>query len=319
MKLYAGFDCGGSNTRCMLVTEQGEICGVGKGGPSNYLFCGKETAKASILESIDRAFVDATINKQPIEGMFIASAAVEVFHGKEHEAFFNEVTGCENVSCDSDIFPVWFAGSRFDTAVAMIAGTGAVTYLLEGKTFIKASGWGPLFGDEASGYDIGVNALRLTARMADGRIGMDQAFYQAMLAHYGVDMKTPRRLLPTVNNGDFRKQAATAAEVVDRLYREQNPIAVKLFTDAAEECLCAINAVIEQTDKRELSLILSGGMFRADSPLYTLVKQKADKLPQIDRVVLPKVSAVCASAAIALYQAGLADAAERVMQEGERC
>ncbi len=316
MKIYAGFDCGGSNTRCMLTDENGDLLGIGKGGASNYLFIGKEVAAKSILDSIAMAFADAGIEKQPIAGMFIASAAVEVFHGKEHEAFFREVTGCEEVSCDSDIFPVWFAGSRFAPAIAMIAGTGAVTYLLRDETFIKASGWGPLFGDEASGYDIGVKALRITARMADGRMEKDEMFYNAMLAHYGVDLAAPRKLLPAVNGADFRKKAASAAAVADRLYREGNPIAVKLFEDAAEECLCCVKAVLRQTELEKLSLILSGGLFREDSPLYALLGPKAEALPQIERVMLPKVSAVCSSAAIALHRAGRKQAAEHLMKEG---
>ncbi len=319
MKIYAGFDCGGSNTRCMLADENGQILGLGKGGPSNYLFIGKEVAAKSILESIAMAFADAGIEKQPIDGMFIASAAVEVFHGGVHEAFFKEVTGCENISCDSDIFPVWFAGSRFETAIAMIAGTGAVTYLLEDQTFIKTSGWGPLFGDEASGYDIGVNALRITARMADGRMPKDAAFYEAIFEHYGVDTAHPRALLPAVNGKDFRSKAATAAKVVDGLYKEGNPIAVKLFADAAEECVCCVKAVLAQKERKQISLILSGGMFRKDSPLYELLLPKVKDIPQIDRVVLPEISAVAASAAIALYRDGLYEASERLMKEGSLC
>ena len=41
MKLYAGFDGGGSKTACFLADEQGQLLGQGIGGPSNYLFCGR--------------------------------------------------------------------------------------------------------------------------------------------------------------------------------------------------------------------------------------------------------------------------------------
>lgn len=315
MKIYAGFDCGGSHTRCMLVSESGAMLGCGEGGPSNYLFCGKETAARSISDSIEGAFQNAGKSPESIDGMFIASAAVEVFHGKEHEAFFRDVTDCENVSCDSDIFPVWFSGSRFRPAVAMIAGTGAVTYLLDGQTFIKSSGWGPLFGDEGSGYDIGVKALQITARMADGRMPMDVRFYNAVLEHFGVSPTEPRGLLRAVNQGDFRSKAASAALVADKLYQSGNPVAAGLFESAAEELLGCVKAVLAQTERTGFSLILSGGMFRPDSPLYRLLYPKAIQLEKISLVELPKVSAVRAAAAIALYRAGYEEASERVMKE----
>jgi len=48
MKLYAGFDGGGSKTACCLADETGRLLGIGTGGPSNYLFCGRETAAQSV-------------------------------------------------------------------------------------------------------------------------------------------------------------------------------------------------------------------------------------------------------------------------------
>ena len=318
MKIYAGFDCGGSNTRCMLVSEDGVCLGVGKGGPSNYLFCGREVAAKSITDSMEQAFAQAGLENQPVEGIFIASAAVEVFHGQLHEDFFKEVTGCQKIECDSDIAPVWFAGSRFAPAIAMIAGTGAVTYLLKDRTFIKASGWGPQFGDEGSGFDVGIKAIRMTARMADYRVPMDEEFYDAVLAHYGVEKENPRRLLRAVNDGDFRSKAASVSRVIDGLYRAGNQTAKKLFEEAAEELFDSVRAVISQADGA-YALVLSGGMLRADSPLYELLMPKAQALSGIIKVELASVEAVRAAAAIALYKNGLDEASERLMKEGTVC
>ena len=130
MKLYAGFDCGGSSTRCMIVREDGSILGEGKGGASNYLFLGKDAAGRALQDAVRGAFAAAGEPEREIAGAFVASAAVEVFEGASHEPFFKEVTGCQTLSCDSDILPVWYAGgekgNRLAPAIAMIAGTGAV-------------------------------------------------------------------------------------------------------------------------------------------------------------------------------------------------
>ena len=59
MKVFAGFDCGGTSTRCMLVDDTGRILGLGKAGPANYLYCGKEMAAQSIRDSIDLACAES--------------------------------------------------------------------------------------------------------------------------------------------------------------------------------------------------------------------------------------------------------------------
>ena len=311
-KIFAGFDCGGSNTRCLLVSEDGITLGRGAGGPSNYLFCGKEAASEAIKESINSAFSDAGLSPRPLEGIFIASAAVEVFCGSSHEEFFKEVTGCKNVQCDSDIFPVWYAGSRFEPAVAMIAGTGAVAYLLKDKGFIKASGWGPLFGDEGAGYEIGINAIRKTARMADKRIPMDEVFYNAVMEHFEVDLENPRRLLRAVNQGDHRKRAASVTKVVLKLCDEGCKTAVELINTAAEELTLSVKTVSDQAEGK-FSLILSGGLLQNDTPLRRMLTKKAEQLEKIERVVIPENEAVITAAAIALLNNGYKDASERLL------
>ena len=311
--VFAGFDCGGSNTRCMLVSKDGRILGRGKGGPSNYLFCGKLAARDALKESIKEAFADASLPPRELKGAFIASAAVEVFCGSSHESFFKEVTGCRNVECNSDVFPVWYAGSRFEPAVVMIAGTGSVAYLLEGKGFVKANGWGPLFGDEGSGYYIGINAIRRVSQMTDRRRALDEEFCNALLEHFNVPRETPRQLLRILNQSDYQKRAASATEVVLRLYETGNTNATELINDAAEELACSINALAERANG-SFSLILSGGLLQNDTPLRRILLEKVSVINNISKIVTPKCDAVLSAAAIALRSNGYDDAAERLMR-----
>ena len=347
MKIYAGFDSGGTSTRCLIADETGRPLGYGKGGPSNYLFCGRELAAASIRQSLREALSQASTRIKvtpPLAGIFIASAAVEVFGGSSHAEFFKEVTGCDRIECDSDIFPVWFAAGkpRFAPAICTIAGTGAVTYLLSGHRFVKSSGWGPLFGDEGSGYDIGQKALQLVSRMSDGRASLitqdEQAFYEAVLEHYQVPLEHPRRLLRAVNRSsaaegeaaddglgsDYRSRAASVTRTVDALAQEDNQTAMALFETAAEDIARSVRAVIlrsahedpygytENDSGESFPLVLSGGLFREESPLTRALKKALSGEERLTGICLPSVPAVQSAACIALYQAGLEEAAEKL-------
>ncbi|MBQ7059055.1 MAG: hypothetical protein IJM83_07115 [Firmicutes bacterium] len=339
MRVFAGFDCGGTSTRCMLVSEEGKILGLGKAGPANYLYCGKEMATESIRDSIHLAWKEAEekglsmdVSKQKIDGMFIASAAVEVFSGSGHAEFFREVTGCENVSCDSDIYPVWYGASkeRFAPAICTIAGTGAVTYLLHDRVFVKASGWGPQIGDEGAGFDIGLRSLHLTTKMSDGRAPMDEEFYLAVLSHYGLTEDTCRRLWRAVNGKeeDYRTRVASVTRVIDGLASGGNQAAAEMFREAAKEVELCVRSVLRRSANTDpydwhdndsglsFSLVLAGGLFREGSPLTIEVKKLLQDEPRIVNISLPRVPAVQSAASIALYEAGLKEAAEAVMEEG---
>lgn len=329
MKYYAGFDCGGSSTRCMLVQEDGTVLGRGEGGPSNYLFCGKEVGARSIRDSLNGAIAESAVDVDlsELDGMFIASAAIEVFEGEAHADFFREVTGCSSVSCDSDIFPLWFAGTTedpFSPAVCMIAGTGSVTYFLEKSRFLKAGGWGPLFGDEGSGYDIGQKALHLVSKMADQRVPMDREFFEAVYAHFEVSPSTPHRLLRSVNQGDVRSRMASVTRVADALCQSGNPSAEALFDEAACELFESVRAVLLQAEadpllsKLDLSseplpLIVSGGLLREGSPLFARLQEKVSAISGISDLRQIQVDAVQSAAAIALYRNGHLSGARRLI------
>ena len=320
MRIFAGFDLGGSRSRCLLVSELGEIIGYGEGGPSNYLFIGKDEAKKSIQTAIHHAF--GSRGEEPLAGVFIASAAVEVFEGESHVPFFREAIGCDTVECDSDIFPVWFAGTGFQSAICMISGTGAVTYLLRDRSFLKANGWGQRFGDEGSGFWLGRQAIKTVSRMVDQRIPKDEEFYNAVMAFYGVPDNKPRRLLPAVNRDDFASRCASLVPTIEKLYLSGNETAKKLYYRASRELLASVQAVLLQEkennpDMGSFPLILSGGMLRKGSPLEKMITKEAALLTGVESVSCPDVSAVYAAAGIALERAGLYAASRRIMIMGE--
>ena len=91
MKLFAGFDGGGTKTVCCLTDEQGRLLGLGRGGPLNYLFCGKEVAARSVREALSGAIAAAGLDPQPLAGCFVSSAAILLGHGDFHKPFFNLV------------------------------------------------------------------------------------------------------------------------------------------------------------------------------------------------------------------------------------
>src|SRR4029453_12414402 len=77
------------------------------------------------------------------------------------------------------------AGAPEGWGVALIAGTGSFCWGRDaaGRS-ARVGGWGFLLGDEGSGYDLAVQALRLATQTADGRAEA-HAILRAILDHWG--------------------------------------------------------------------------------------------------------------------------------------
>ena len=306
MKLFAGFDGGGSKTVCCLTDEQGHLLGLGRGGPLNYLFCGKEVAARSVRESLSGAFAAAGLDAQPLAGCFVSSAAILLGHGDFHKPFFEDCLGAARLDCDSDILPVWFGGAGDQPAIVVIAGTGSIAYGCSPEGFNRVGGWGPLLGDEGSGYDLGRRALQTAARMADGRMEKNTTFSSEILRFYGVE--SPHGLISAVNGPDSRKKIAACAKVVCALADGGDPTAESLLAESARELALLIDTTRGKAAGKSWPVVLSGGLSRAMLPrLRVLLDADVRCL-----TVHPAVSA----AAIALHRSGLKDAAQRLLKEG---
>jgi N-acetylglucosamine kinase-like BadF-type ATPase len=197
----------------------------------------------------------------------------------------------------------------------MIAGTGTSVYLLKDNTYTKTSGWGPVLGDEGSGYDIGNRAIRFVARMADGRMTMDETFYHSILSHFFIDPQTTDALVDVATGSAYTKQVASASRVVMNLYEAGNPLAKELINYAAEELTLAVSALLCKVPGQKFTLLLSGGLLENDTPLRRVFLQRIHNNPQITSVQAPQVKSVQAAASLALLFGGHREAAELLLQK----
>ena len=312
LSLFAGFDGGGSKTACTLCDISGRILGEGEGGPSNYLYCGEDTALSSMQAALWAAFREARLAPAQLEAAYVSSAAIRTYDGEKHKPFFARSVDARRLVCEGDIYPIWYAGARGEPAVVCIVGTGAITYLFRGSDYIRVSGWGPLLGDEGSGYDIGLSAARLAMHMHDGRAEMEEAFFRAVLAHF--EVAEARLMIGAVKTDDARKRIASLARTVCILSAHGSPSANRLLDDAAEETLSSVRAALKRDGQGDcLPLILSGGLVTPGSLMTERITRLARSEARILRVtpIDIKPSRICA--ALALREAGENEAAEMLL------
>lgn len=317
MRLLA-LDGGGSKTVCLIADERGRVLGWGRGGPSNLSFVSAEAAGAAIREAITDArcraargeagevAIDLAVCGGPVRPAFMAETIARVVHPR-HYRFATEAETC-----------LASAGAAWGALV--LAGTGSFEYARsdDGRAH-RCDGWGSLFGDEGSAYDIARRALVAVARAEDGR-GPPTALREAVLAHFGVEtFRAAGRRIYGENLP--RDEIAGLAPLVAGL-AETDGVARGILCDAAlalaQGAITCIRAV--GLTARRFPLVLCGGTFRAGSPLAAPLVEAVQTAAPGAEPLRPRFAPVYGALRLAFHCATLDwdEAAERRFAESLR-
>jgi N-acetylglucosamine kinase-like BadF-type ATPase len=160
--VYLGIDGGGSKTAFVLEDESGEIIGRAETGPSNWISAGKEEAGRNIAAGIRQ------LNSVPdVVGCGFAGAG-----RPEGIQFFKDSLSAllpkAQIFVETDAFISYIGAIGLEPGILLIAGTGSIAIgrRVDGS-MVRVGGWGPIFGDEGSGFWIGREAIQAALRAND--------------------------------------------------------------------------------------------------------------------------------------------------------
>lgn len=268
-QLVLGIDGGGSKTSAILADASGTVLGVGIAGASNYQAIGFDNATQSIGAAIAAAKQDASL---PLETVIDAACFGLSGIDRPHEqAQFTEWTNQQQIAKQhtvvNDAEIVLAAGTPDGWGIALICGTGSICYgrAPDGQ-IARAGGWGYLLGDEGSGYDIAIQALRWATQTADGRANANNLL-QATLDHFKLD--NAEQLIGYIYRPETTQtEIATLARVVVMLAEEQDQYAYTILDQAGRELSRTISAVVRKLKLQEPPVALGGGVLHIDSVLW---------------------------------------------------
>ncbi len=254
-----GVDGGGSKTCAWLgsvgseLSETPELSVLGKstGGPSNVRASGFEAALANIKEVIANAFSSAGVSPVTaahacisLAGAGRAEEQVRIIKWARQQSLADEVT----VVGDADV--VLAAAIPLEEwcqplqGVSLIAGTGSMACGQNSAgERARSGGWGYLFGDEGSAYDVGRKALQLASRSADGRSAAGR-FYHGLLDY--LKLKSSEQLIDWCYGGQHaRQRIASLAPFVFSIALEDEG-AAGILESSADSLAQLVQAVVHQ-------------------------------------------------------------------------
>jgi len=259
---FLGVDGGQSGTTAVIGDSEGKIVAWASAGPCNHVSGDEARGKflrvmrECISQAADRAAIDDRHFKAVAFGMSGGPA--------DKTALLHELIDAEHWVVTHDAAIALAGTTAGEPGIVAIAGTGSMVFGQNGRgETARAGGWGYLFGDEGSAFDIAKQAIRAVLREHEGW-GAKTILTPALIESTGApDAGDMLHLFYTP--AWPRPRVAELAQLVDRIAEEGDPIALSILRNAARELALHVGSVRRQiwSDEDSARVSWAGGVFRS--------------------------------------------------------
>lgn len=294
MNYVIGIDGGGTSTTAILADECGNILARSKDAASNYHVVGKKQT-AKILSNLFHCLsLSSGIPFKNCRSICIGMAGLGRADDQEViRSICGELGISQDLILTHDAKIALIGGAMKNYGVILNSGTGAIAYgiNLAGKE-ARASGWGHLLGDEGSGYDIAICALRAIVRAHDGRTA-HTLLTDRVLDRLNFD--SPDQLVRWIHSVDKTEIADLAGLVFDAAGKGDR-VANEIIEKAADELTLATQTVLDKLElvgqasrlsEHEFDIVLTGGVFENQPDFVEMMQKRLNVISKNAKIHLP--------------------------------
>lgn len=294
-ELVLGIDGGGTKTRAVIANGKREILGEGVSGPSNPLRVGINDATNHICEAVDIACDEAGIRRKEILAAEIGLAGVrrQDIRERMHDAV-SETLGIGPVEIATDADIALYGATSGAPGLVVIAGTGSICCGVNARGKRACTGgWGPIAGDEGSGFWIARRGLQRVAHASDGR-GPVTSLSDAACNYFRANTIEDIAMAVYAPTMTHERLSGFARYVVE-VARQGDKVARAITTEAGRDLGALAVAVIKQLNmqRERFQIAPVGGVFKAEElvtkPMMETVRAVAPKAflapPQMDPAI----------------------------------
>lgn len=278
-------DGGGTKTSAVISDECGNIYAkwVANGSnPTAMEFALFEATLHQLLQSLKEQ------NPYVFANVQICFAGIAGVKEKKAESvvkgiFRNYVHREVLVVIENDALIALYAGTFGEGGIVQIAGTGAITMGYDHtQSFYRVGGWGYLFDDEGSGYDLGVQALKAVFKSYDKRAA--PTLLTAVLLKYFAVENVPELISCIYDDKHPRALIASLSKLVAGVAESGDLAAINIMQNGCSKLFHAIKTCYQQLAWKEqtvIPVVLTGGVLSNTSYFVPKLKQLAinEQLP----------------------------------------
>jgi len=261
MGYLLGIDGGGTHTTAWLADDHLAVLSRVQAGPSNPIKVGTASAQQELARACRRALRQAHIHPSELDAVCagLAGGDSSPLQGRMLRWMRKAIPARAHLMT-TDAAITLAAALGESEGLIVIAGTGSIAFgrNRQGR-ILRVGGWGSLFDDAGSGYDIGRKAIAAALRAHDGR-GKPTRLSEVICRELqlGAITEVVARLFPT------QKIAALFPMVQDEA-RAGDVVARSLCREAAGDLAELAITTIRQLGRRRqpVRVVCSGGVFQS--------------------------------------------------------
>ncbi|NIZ91264.1 N-acetylglucosamine kinase [Kineococcus rubinsiae] len=304
--MYLGVDGGGTKTAFCLLGDDGELLTQTRTASTYYLMSGIGIVEPLLRQGVEEVCRAVGTTPGEISHAFFGLPAYGEVSADvpELDAVPGRVLGTDRYACGNDMVCGWAGSLGGVDGINVVAGTGSIAYGENGGRTARAGGWGEVFGDEGSGYWVGVRGLNAFSRMADGRLpgGPLQDAVRRSL-----DLTTDLDVVDVVLNrwhGD-RGNVAGLSRAVAEAADAGDPAALAILTEAGRELALLVDVQADRLGfgaADGIPVSFSGGMFtnpHVRGSFRAAVARHGDRYDLRDPLLPPHLGAAVHAARLA--------------------
>ncbi len=276
-KRFLGMDGGGTRTTAWLGDERGRVLAKAVAGPSNPLKVGFDAAQREILRAVrdvapgfspaqrHAALKGGTTRGVKLDAVVLGLAGTDrpPVHRKLSAWLRRAIPAGQHV-LTSDAAIALQAAIGNSPGIIVISGTGSIAYARDERgRVLRAGGWGTLYDDAGSGYDLGRKSIVAALEAYDGR-GPRTLLLKRVCAALHLKDITQVVLKP------LTPQAIAALfPVALKAAQHRDPVAQRLCAQAGRDLAELALALTRRLgwNHRAFPIVCAGGVFRASPAL----------------------------------------------------
>ena len=301
MKYYIGIDGGGTKTVFAIADESGKILGQTQAGSAFYKQIGEDGVLELLENGVKAVCEYAEGDKTEIACVCFGMPAwgESPVNDKLMEEKILSTFPEWNIHIVNDCEVGWAGSLELYPGINIVAGTGSIAFGKneEGVT-ARCGGWSEWFGDEGSGYWLGMKCIQLFSRQSDGR---DEQGPLYRIVRESLKLSDDMEIVDLFEQEYLHKRdrIASLQRLLFRAAGEGDVYAIKAYEEAAKELFDIVCGVKDKIFKDEDCLVsCSGGIFKTGDvirkPFMKLLEEKGMMLtesksePYVGAVLLAK-------------------------------
>lgn len=287
MEIFIGVDGGGTKTEATAIRSSGEVLSRFTGGSTNPYIVTFDKAMEElqvVLDGLLAFIIDKSFSITSIcLGMSGVSSVEECRRVQARLlSYFQQRQRSVHIYMRSEAEISLMAVLERQYGILAISGTGSNTYgITKSGDIHRVGGWGHLLGDEGSGYQIGLQALKSVIKSHEG-ITPPTIMSSLMIAAHPLQHITDLKSYiyqPAITKQHIASFARCCIEAADA----GDEAAIRIIRQQAEELADTTSALIrQQAEFAESDLVWIGSIFK-HSPLFrkTYCSSLLSRYPQL--------------------------------------